>query len=466
MKKMTYKWHFILRTLAASSSVFAYIDLAVAAENPILRLNTYGASEYLEENQLASLQRPINEKTNLPSIVLKALRKSPKVKAASAKFKAAKADVWVAKGQFLPVITGKASVSVNRNEYKSGKLSDIENGRAIDLALSLKLPLFSSGANSFGLAAAKEAKRAAAARLDAELALTTYSVVDAYLSVQRSREVISILNDNLKSFKQIFKAVDRKHKAGEASGTDLSLSLTSTLKIKEEIAIATTKLKGEEATLKSLSGDNPPILPIASEPKLPSSLKKALKIASEKNSDILSNHHDATAASLGVKATRGRNLPSLHLLVDYSRYTKNFGSYSDGEELVAKLQLDVPILNVGAWGGYVAEKSRAEAASYEAEDLKQRVMLSVENDWQQLASLKLQEGIANGILSERRKIEEGAQARFNAGLIDVTEVLQAKITRLQAKINLVDISFEARRLRHKLSLTIGQNRIMVEARGN
>ena len=429
----------------------------LAAENFLLRLQTFNDPVAVRSRYDVPPQGPAVGSTNLPDIVVTAIKNSPRIKAAKLNRKAAAKDVWAAKGQFLPVISAQGSVTLTHNEYSLGATGRTDEGHLDRLGLSARMPLFVGGANVFGLAAAKEAEQSTISQVNSATNTVVFSIVEAYLSAQRSRDAVALLSNNLASFESIVVVAGQQYKAGEASGTDVELAKSAVLKMQSELESAQSRLKGEEATLRRLSNAIPPkvLASITDEPQLPPTLEEAEKAAVRQNPDVQSGYHDAAVSNFRAKATQGRNLPSVNLLADYSRYKQNYGSVSDGEEFSVKLQLDVPLLNVGVWSAYSAEKNRADAAQFEADDLRQRMVQGLETDWEELASLQSRLQNAQGIVAKLRSVETGARGEFQAGLRSVSDVLRAKIERIRAEIDAANVKFERKRLRYKIYLTIG-----------
>ena len=448
-----------IRTVALLGVVLFCTTPSLAGDNLLLRLQTFNDAEPVKSRYDVLPRGPAFGSAALPELIVKAVEKSPRIKAAKLNRKAAEKDVWAAKGQFLPVVSAQGSLGLTDNAYRLGVTNRSDQGHAERLALSLRMPLFVSGANVFGLAAAKEAEQSAISQVNSATNTVVFSIVEAYLSAQRSRGAVALLNNNLASFESIVVVAVQQFKAGEASGTDVELAKSALLKMQSELDNAKSRLKGEEATLRRLSNAVPPkvLANIADAPQLPKTLEAAVKIAVRHNPDVQSGYHDAAVSTFRAKATRGRNLPSINLLADYSRYRQNYGSVSDGEELTVKLELAVPLLNVGSWSAYSAEKDRAEAAQFEAEDLKQRMLQGLETDWEELASLQSRTHNAEGIVAKLRSVETGARGEFQAGLRSVSDVLRAKIERIRAEIDVADVKFERQRLRYKIYLTIGES---------
>ena len=114
----------------------------LAAENFLLRLQTFNDPVAVRSRYDVPPQGPAVGSTNLPDIVVTAIKNSPRIKAAKLNRKAAAKDVWAAKGQFLPVISAQGNVTLTHNEYSLGATGRTDEGHLERLGLSARMPLF------------------------------------------------------------------------------------------------------------------------------------------------------------------------------------------------------------------------------------------------------------------------------------------------------------------------------------
>lgn len=293
---------------------------------------------------------------------------APTIEAAEAEARAAKADLWAARGALLPQLSVQAQAQSLEETLRingvPGELTAARDPNAV--SLEARQVLFASGSLAGSIGAAKASARAAGYASEAVRQDALLRGVEAIAAVVRDRAVLRQRVVTEEVARSRLNETFVRERAGLATKTD-RLQAEARLKLAEaERITARGALRASDATFARVFGRAAPRdldLPKANV-ELPSTLDEALAEAFAHSPELFASDEQRRAARQRVRATRGEALPQISLRasaaqIDNERFGVELG---EAEQYAIGIE--------GRWtlfsGGSSLNRTRASARRAEA----------------------------------------------------------------------------------------------------
>jgi TolC family type I secretion outer membrane protein len=200
----------------------------------------------------------------------------------------------------------------------------------------------------------------------------------------------------------------------------------------------------------------PPAPPVIPPPGSTVTLAQAVDIALSNNPQTRTAWLEARAAELAVGSARSAYYPEIDVLANATRSRSATPGTTSTTTIAPSLALNYLLFD---FGGRAAEVEQARqtliAANFANNAAMQDVMLRVQQQYYALLDAKALLAAQDATLKERRTDLDSAEARHNAGVATIADVLQAKTALSQAELNYESIEGDVRTIEGTLATTMG-----------
>ncbi|NVF12821.1 TolC family outer membrane protein [Vreelandella maris] len=256
-----------------------------------------------------SLYAPGND--DLQSVVQKAISTNPEVEAAWSRLSAAKNDIGVARGNYLPSIDVSAGV---------GREAQEGDGRGSYETDFVELTLTQMLFDGF-------ATRSEVERLDRAELVTYYELIgasenvaleaaEAYLDVARYRELVRLAQENYAKHQEVYQQIEERTLSGAGRGVDLEQISGRVSLAESNLMTEATNLHDVTARYMRIVGDLPAqnLMPAPTlEDELPASVSEAVNLAFEGNPDFHAAIENINVQRAEREGTRAAFMPQLEI---------------------------------------------------------------------------------------------------------------------------------------------------------
>ncbi|MCK2182931.1 TolC family outer membrane protein [Halomonas sp. YJPS3-2] len=310
--------------------------------------------------------------SNLQSVVQQAISTNPEVQAAWREFLASGQDRRAAWGNYLP------SVDVNAGVGREDREHDGRGSYGTDYAeVALTQMIYD------GFATSSEVERLDRAQLVRYYELlgaseqVSLDAVQAYLDVQRYRELVRLAQDNYAKHLEVFNQIEERTLSGAGRGVDLE-------QISGRLALAESNLMTEASNLHDVTaryqrivGDLP-AASLAPAPdfgdRLPADVAAALDMAFQGNPEFHAAIENIAAKRAAESGERSAFHPTLDLVASTGRYRdSDSGTIEDPDERQDRSRVElVASMNLYRGGSDLASFRAASERVEQAVNLREK----------------------------------------------------------------------------------------------
>jgi outer membrane protein len=314
------------------------------------------------------------------------------------------------------------------------------------LKATLQQPLFTGGKISGAADAAEYSADATREDFKKDKADAVYTIKAAYWTVYRALEFKKFMDENVNQIKSHATDAENMFKQGLLMSNDV---------LKVQVQLSDAQVRQINATngvkLAMYALNNTLGLPLQTEIELASTVQvnerewanvdELLKTALQQRPDILGMNARVKAGEAGVTSARGTWWPQIYLIGDYNylrpntRYFPTVDAFKDTWDVSLSVSLDLWNWNQA---GYQTTQAQAQLAQAQEglSMMKDGVLLEVTQNY-----LSVQEAKERKIVAEQgvKQAEENYRItddKYKKGLMPNSELLDAEVALLQAKLNL------------------------------
>ena len=355
---------------------------------------------------------------SLTAAVARALATHPEIAAYDYSSRAAGAGIRVAKGNRGPRVSLSAQAG-----YRANQLDD---DRSYGGSVFVTQTLYDAGELSSQVLRSKADARAADSRYRDAVLDIALQTVQAYIEVQRTRQLLTILKQNLAALNGIHRRVKLRSQAGLGSNAEIYQSRSRVEAAAGQLASAEQQNADAVATYVTLTGAAPAKLETQGPPvkSLPPSADQAVILAQRNSPKILAAKYDAVSADASWRGARSLMAPrlSLRLGVDYDAAVAGFTSENKSASAMVSLKFD--LYDGGVRKARIQQARYLAAASHEDARATQ---FQVEREMRLTWNAIIASAGRIGPLSRQAKDARAALAlsleRLSAGLTTLDSVL-------------------------------------------
>jgi outer membrane protein TolC len=271
------------------------------------------------------------------------------------------------------------------------------------------------------------------------------AVCGTYLQIIATRERVASAHAQLDTATALFQQTQQKRAVGLVAQIDVDRSEVEQLTQQQRVISLETELSKQKIALARITGlppndayDLTDEVPFAAAPSL--TLDDAIHQALDRRSDIKAAEAQVRAAQRALSAARDERLPSLSVNGNYGSIGTNPAQAS--ATFSAAATLSIPIWQGGRTEGDIkaAQATLAQRQS-ELEDLKGQVESDVRNAFLDLEAATNQVKLAQRNLQVNKETLDLTRQRFDAGVTDNVEVVQAQESLTSADLDSINSVF-------------------------
>jgi outer membrane protein, heavy metal efflux system len=301
-------------------------------------------------------------------------------------------------------------------------------------------PLGINGANGRLRAAAQAQAQAVGADIVRRKAVRLAEVRKAYAECGAASERAAILNEQDARLSKIERVIALRERAGDAAGYDLRRVRLEAHTITVQKALADGEVRAVCATLSRLTGE--------SDARASESLFALLRPArpsldaTASRADLEAQRYRVASAQAQADAARRQRLPDLAVGAGYKRVSDG-GQSASGP--IVSLGIKLPIFSGGA-ASRAAEARKREA---EAELALSASAIAAERDAAFARADAAYEAarLAQGSAEDARRIAEIADAAYQGGETDITDLIDGYRAGAEARTSAIDLAERALKAR-------------------
>jgi outer membrane protein len=401
----------------------------------------------------------------LEECVAIALERHPRLGSARAQVDAGHQRVRQNVSFYLPQIDGGGSVSRRkRSAAQATGLPGAGGGGGsgapftyYSTDLSLSQILFDFGRNLDAIQAARAREDSLMADAVTQQEVIARAVKQAYFDLLASRRLRDVAEEVLRSNQRQLEQASGRYDVGFATKLDVTRSEVLVANAELDLLTASNSVLVAEQTLRNAMGLTEPLdfEPVDVLEARPFEMEEelALAIALENRSELASLRALRRAAEEDVSARWKEHLPDLGAAANIDWSGSN--SLQDSWNLAAIVS--VPIFSGGLIDARVGEaRANALALSFEEQALAQDVALEVRRAVLELGRAREAIGVSERARTQARENLELAEGRYEAGVGNVIELVDAQVQRASAEAEYVRSLYAFQTAVAELERAIGQ----------
>ncbi len=283
-------------------------------------------------------------------------------------------------------------------------------------------------------------------------------LLSSYLDVASAQGDLQLAKSKLEEGNKLLKIIEKRYRAGKVKSVDVEEIRATQVSEQAGILSAQADLEVKRATLAELINQTPKNVDqirtdsLAEPPMLVNSQQQWLKLAKDSSPELLVAAQNVKASEFARDSAKGGYYPTLKGDVGY-----NGGDQRKDGEFSAGITLSVPIDLNGSTRAKVDEASlnilSAKQDFRKVEiDIHKRVVqqfTQVEINWNQVL-------MADKLVLSREKVLRSKEKLYDAGLLEVSEVINAHNSLFEAKNSLQTNLYNYWRQRIGLLQTAGK----------
>ncbi|MCY9854138.1 TolC family protein [Vibrio mediterranei] len=283
-------------------------------------------------------------------------------------------------------------------------------------------------------------------------------LLSSYLDVASAQGDLQLSKSKLEEGNKLLKIIEKRYRAGKVKSVDVEEIRATQVSEQAGILSAQADLEVKRATLAELINQTPKNVDqirtdsLAEPPMLVNSQQQWLKLAKDSSPELLVAAQNVKASEFARDSAKGGYYPTLKGDVGY-----NGGDQRKDGEFSAGITLSVPIDLNGSTRAKVDEASlnilSAKQDFRKVEiDIHKRVVqqfTQVEINWNQVL-------MADKLVISREKVLRSKEKLYDAGLLEVSEVINAHNSLFEAKNSLQTNLYNYWRQRIGLLQTAGK----------
>ncbi|HMK05566.1 MAG TPA: TolC family protein [Ferruginibacter sp.] len=403
---------------------------------------------------------------NLEESINLSLQNSKQLKASRAQIEEAEGMVKDARDRRLPdaSISGSYLRLANPNiNLHSGNDSSSNGGPKISQALygiaNISLPIYEGHRIRYGIESAKYLRQATMLDAENQREEVILNTMNAYTNLYKSTAAAVVIKENLEQSRQRVKDFTNLEKNGLLARNELLKAQLQSSNIELSLLDAENNRKLANINMDLMLGlpEGTELLPDSGHTAPAGTLAGVLEyeqLAIQNRKDILALSFRKKAAETEIKSSRAESYPSIALNGGYiAAYVPNFVTITNAVNVGLGIQYNLS--SIWKTGKLQQAKAREKQVAANQEILSDAVRLQVNQSYENyLSSQKKIEVYANAaeLATENFRISKN---KYDNALLTTTDLLDADVAQLQAKLNYSFAKADAVLAYNKLLQTAG-----------
>jgi outer membrane protein len=406
------------------------------------------------------------QKVTLQQAIDMSIKNSKNLRISGAKILEATADVREAKDRQLPdvKVSGSYLRLTNANIDLKGSGNGGSSAPNVNQALygiaNLSLPLYAGGKIKYGIESAKYLEQAARLNADNDRQGVTYNTMQAYTNLYKASRAVSVIRENIKASVQRDTTFSRLEQNGLLARNDLLKAQLQTSNIELTLLDAESNLTVANENMNLMLGlpENTVIETDSSfvaDTKEPKTFIEMENLALQSRKDLQAVGLQKKAATVGIKAAKAEAYPTIALT----------GGYIAAD--VPKVLTVTNAVNVGVGVSYnlssiwknntklAQARARETQVTASEELLNDDIRLQVNKDYQGWLLAQKKIDVYDKAIAQATENYRITKNKYDNSLVTITDLLEADVSLLQAKLNAAYARADAALAYNKLLSTTG-----------
>ena len=282
---------------------------------------------------------------------------------------------------YLPTIDvsgGQGLENTDNSTTRAGRF-DVNTSRTLtrrEFALTASQLLFDGFGVMHNVEGKKSRVKAASLRVNSDSQDVALQVVEEFIQIQLSKNVLAVAQDNLNAHQSIFGQIEKRSEGGIGRKADSDQAIGRLARARSNVLGAQANLRDAETAFLRTVGIYPSNLDYPGRPShsFPASLDEAINIAVSNNPELLATHHDVDVTKSEYRSARSLFVPRVALDAGIQRNHNVDGAKGDNDKNFAMLRFT---WNVFRGGGDVANLCRIAYKNQEAQEVRNRAYRQV-----------------------------------------------------------------------------------------
>lgn len=429
-----------------------------------LKLKILSAALFISAAASAQQDR---QQISLQQAIDMSIKNSNNLKISDAKIAEATANIREAKDRQLPDVKASASylrLSSANIDLKGSGGNGGSGGPNVNQALyglvNLSLPLYAGGRIKYGIESAKYLEQAAKLNAENDKEAVVYNTISAYTNLYKASKAVGVIEENLKASAARDSLFSRLEQNGIIARNDLLKAELQTSNIELSLLDAKNNLSIANVNMDLLLGlpETTTIIVDSNFAKQQRDLKafpEMESLALQSRKDVQAIGFQQKAAAVGIKSAKAEAYPSVALT----------GGYIAAD--IPKVLSVTNAVNVGIGIQYNLSSLWKTNTKLQQAKAKQTEIIATQNLLNDQIKLQVNRDYQNYLLSQK-KIEVYNKAivqatenyritknKYDNALVTITDLLDADVSLLQAKLNASVAEADAALAYNKLLETTG-----------
>jgi outer membrane protein TolC len=407
------------------------------------------------------------QKVTLQQAIDMSIKNSKNLRISGAKILEATADVREAKDRQLPDVKVSGSylrltnANIDLKGSGNGGSSSAPNvNQALYGIANLSLPLYAGGKIKYGIESAKYLEQAARLNADNDRQGVTYNTMQAYTNLYKASRAVSVIRENIKASVQRDTTFSRLEQNGLLARNDLLKAQLQTSNIELTLLDAESNLTVANENMNLMLGlpENTVIETDSSfvaDTKEPKTFIDMENLALQSRKDLQAVGLQKKAATVGIKAAKAEAYPTIALT----------GGYIAAD--VPKVLSVTNAVNIGVGVSYnlssiwknntklAQARARETQVTATQELLNDDIRLQVNKDYQGWLLAQKKIDVYDKAIAQATENYRITKNKYDNSLVTITDLLEADVSLLQAKLNAAYARADAALAYNKLLSTTG-----------
>ena len=418
----------------------------------------------------AVIELPIHaqttQKINLQQAIDLSIKNSNNLKIADSKVLVASADVQEAKDRKLPIASVSASylrLSSANVDLKSAQTSNRPSpkvNQAVYGIANVSMPLYAGGRIKYGIESAQYLEKAAMLNVENDKESVVYNTIQAYTNLYKSYKSVDVIKENLNASVQRDSLFSKLEQNGILARNDLLKAQLTTSNIELSLLDAQNNFTIANINMALLLGlpENTLIEVDSSFVNVTQQLKPFMEMenmALQNRKDVQAIAFQKKAAAVGVKVAKAEAYPTIALT----------GGYIAAD--IPKLITITNAINIGLGVQYnIASlwkkntkltQARAKEVQLNATEslLNDGIKLQLNKDYQNYLFAQKKIDVYEKTITQATENYRITKNKYDNNLVTITDLLEADVSLLQAKLNVTVAKADAALAYNKILSTTG-----------
>ena len=412
------------------------------------------------------LQAQTAQKISLQQAIDLSIKTSNNLKIAGSKVLQASADVQEAKDRKLPNASVSASylrlssANINLKSAQNSNRPSPKVNQAVYGIANVTMPLYSGGRIKYGIESAEYLEKAAMLNVENDKEAVVYNTIQAYTNLYKSSKTLTVIKENLNASVQRDSLFSRLEQNGILARNDLLKAQLTTSNIELSLLDAQNNFNIATINMALLLGlqENTSIEVDSNFVNVPLQLKPFIEMenmALQNRKDAQAIAFQKRAAAVGVKIAKSEAYPTIALT----------GGYIAAD--IPKLLTVTNAVNIGLGVQYnIASlwknntkltQARAREVQLSATEslINDGIKLQLNKDYQNYLFAQKKIDVYEKSITQATENYRITKNKYDNNLVTITDLLEADISLLQAKLNASVAKADAALAYNKILSTTG-----------